>query len=190
MRSRSLQGFQGVVLPRPMAARLARILRLGLLGLALAPSFCLGVGQTGLLAAPLTPQGQPAAFLVPPPPPPPPMPLASPAPDGAASPPSAPVGVAALVNPDPALQRLVASAAGACRAALARRFASSPPRVEAWLVPGLTIAIEAGERSLAAVQRDGLAFGWMVRGKPDPLPIGVCRTDGAGSVRAIEVQPD
>jgi hypothetical protein len=30
----------------------------------------------------------------------------------------------------------------------------------------------------------------MVLGKPDPLPIGVCRTDGGAAVRAIEVQPD
>jgi hypothetical protein len=85
---------------------------------------------------------------------------------------------------------LVASAADACRSALARRFATSPPRVQAWLVPSLTIAIEAGDSSLAALRRDGLAFGWMVLGKPDPLPIGVCRTDGAAAVRAIEVQPD
>ncbi len=161
-----------------------------LLRRALAPALALALaGQAPLLAGPLPPQGERAALPPPPPPPPPPMPMASPQP-------AVPSSAAAadpqtgLVNPDPALQRLVASAAAACRSALARRYATSPPRVQAWLVPGLTIAIEAGGLSLAALQRDGLSFGWMVLGKPDPLPIGVCRTDGSAALRAIEVQPD
>jgi hypothetical protein len=158
---------------------------------------------TALLAAALLCGNQPALLAAPqptalsqlsPPPAPPPLPVE---PVGAAG--SQPVVggvvgpvVGAVVEPviDPGVQRLLATAADACRGTLARRYATSPPRVQAWLVPGLTIAIEAGERSLASLRRDGLAFGWMVLGKPDPLPIGVCRTDGAGAVRAIEVQPD
>lgn len=92
--------------------------------------------------------------------------------------------------PDPALRDLVEAGSTACRAALARRFATIPDRVDAWLVPGLAIAIEAGERNLAALRREGLAFGWIVRGRPDPLPIGLCRTDGQAAVLAIEEQKE
>ena len=113
------------------------------------------------------------------------------------APPSPPPVPAAPVSPgptpgapDPALASLIEAAGAACRAALARRFATAPQQLEIWLVPGLAIAIEAGERNLAAVRRDGLDFGWMVHGKPDPLPIGVCRTDGGGSLRSIAQQPD
>jgi hypothetical protein len=92
--------------------------------------------------------------------------------------------------PDPAIQTLVETAAAACRASLARRFSTSTEQVETWLVPGLAIAIESGETGLGTLRREGLQFGWMVHGKPNPLPIGVCRTDGAGGVNAIEEQKD
>jgi len=85
---------------------------------------------------------------------------------------------------------LLDSANRACRSALARRFGTGSEMVEAWLVPGLTIAIESGVRTLPELRRGGLEFGWMVRGRPDPLPIGVCRTDGSAVVRSIEQQPD
>jgi hypothetical protein len=164
--------------------------RLAVVGLPLGLAIGLGaVGQT-LLLVPSPALAQPAA-AVGPPPPPPPLTLPMAIPDGSRDTAiAAPAGGTTLVSPDPALQRLVASAAEACRSALARRFATRSPQVQAWLVPSLTIAIEAGDTSLAALRRDGLAFGWMVLGKPDPLPIGVCRTDGAAAVRAIEVQPD
>jgi hypothetical protein len=54
----------------------------------------------------------------------------------------------------------------------------------------LAIAIEEGSLPLAALRRDGLQLGWMVRGKPAPVPIGLCRSDGRGAVRAIEEQKD
>jgi hypothetical protein len=62
--------------------------------------------------------------------------------------------------------------------------------VDVWLAPGLAIAIEEGSLPLAALRRDGLQLGWMVRGKPAPVPIGLCRSDGRGAVRAIEEQKD
>ncbi len=163
--------------------------RLAVLGFPLGLALGLGAAGQALLLVPQPVLAQAAAAPGPPPPPPLTLPIATPigARDTSVA---ALAGGTTLVSPDPALQRLVASAADACRSALARRFATSPPRVQAWLVPSLTIAIEAGDSSLAALRRDGLAFGWMVLGKPDPLPIGVCRTDGAAAVRAIEVQPD
>jgi hypothetical protein len=42
----------------------------------------------------------------------------------------------------------------------------------------------------ASLSSNGLAFGWMLRGRPAPAPIGLCRTKGDGRVIAIEQQPD
>jgi len=106
-----------------------------------------------------------------PPPPPPPPPSAAPPPAAAAQP-------------------LVEAAIAACRRALVQRYAAAPEQVEVWLVPGLAIAIEDGSLPLVALRRDGLQLGWMVRGKPAPVPIGLCRSDGSGAVRAIEEQKD
>lgn len=111
------------------------------------------------------------------PPPPPPM-----APAAADAPPTA--------APLPATQALVEVATLACRTALARRYGAAAEQVEVWLAPAIAIAIESGQLALPALRRDGLQFGWMVRGKPAPLPIGLCRTDGAGAVKAIEEQKD
>lgn len=92
--------------------------------------------------------------------------------------------------PATAAQPLVEAALAACRTALAQRYAAAPEQVDVWLAPGLAIAIEDGSLPLAALRRDGLELGWMVRGKPAPLPIGLCRSDGSGAVRAIEQQKD
>lgn len=91
---------------------------------------------------------------------------------------------------EPAVSALVAEASRACRAALQARFSATSQQLETWLVPTQAIAIESGDAPLAVLRRQGLAFGWMVRGRPDPLPIGVCRTNGAGAVAAIEEQKD
>jgi len=93
-------------------------------------------------------------------------------------------------TPLPATQALVEVATLACRTALARRYGAAAEQVEVWLAPAIAIAIESGQLALPALRRDGLQFGWMVRGKPAPLPIGLCRTDGAGAVKAIEEQKD
>jgi len=112
----------------------------------------------------------PPARAVDPAPPPPPPPGAQP--------------------PATAAQPLVEAALAACRTALTQRYAAAPEQVDVWLAPGLAIAIEDGSLPLAALRRDGLQLGWMVRGKPAPMPIGLCRSDGLGAVRAIEEQKD
>ena len=91
---------------------------------------------------------------------------------------------------DGALEALVAGGAQACRTSLASRYAADPASLEIWLTPGLRIAIESGELGSAAVRREGLQFGWMLRGRPAPAPIGLCRTRGDGTVAAIEEQKD
>ena len=91
---------------------------------------------------------------------------------------------------DAAVEGLVAGAAQACRTSLASRYQADPANLEIWLTPGLRIAIEGGELGLAAVRREGLQFGWMLRGRPAPAPIGLCRTRGDGTVAAIEEQKD
>ena len=96
----------------------------------------------------------------------------------------------APVAVDPAVQALVGRAEQACREGLARRFAGPATRVDVWLTPGLSIAIEAGDAGLADLRRNGLEFGWMLSEKPAPAPIGLCRTSGEGRVVAIEQQPD
>ena len=110
-------------------------------------------------------------------------PTADPGPGGAAPTPAGP-------TLDPALQALIESSMAACRSALARRFKTTAEQVDAWQVPSQAIAIEAGEKTLAALRQEGLQFGWMVRGRPDPAPIGLCRTGGDAAVRAIEEQKD
>ena len=84
----------------------------------------------------------------------------------------------------------MARAAQACRTSLASRYQADPANLEIWLTPGLRIAIEGGELGLAALRREGLQFGWMLRGRPAPAPIGLCRTRGDGSVAALEEQKD
>lgn len=91
---------------------------------------------------------------------------------------------------DAAVEGLVARAAQACRTSLASRYQADPANLEIWLTPGLRIAIEGGELGLAALRREGLQFGWMLRGRPAPAPIGLCRTRGDGSVAALEEQKD
>jgi hypothetical protein len=88
------------------------------------------------------------------------------------------------------VEGLVARAAQACRTSLASRYQADPANLEIWLTPGLRIAIEGGELGLAALRREGLQFGWMLRGRPAPAPIGLCRTRGDGSVAALEEQKD
>ncbi|MEI6615845.1 MAG: hypothetical protein WCL59_04630 [Cyanobium sp. ELA507] len=106
------------------------------------------------------------------------------------APPPPPMAPAATAAPLPATQALVEVATLACRTALARRYGAAAEQVEVWLAPAIAIAIESGELALPVLRRDGLPLGWMVRGKPAPLPIGLCRTDGAGAVKAIEEQKD
>jgi hypothetical protein len=88
------------------------------------------------------------------------------------------------------VEALVAGAAQACRTSLASRYAANPASLEIWLTPGLRIAIESGDLGSAAVRREGLQFGWMLKGRPAPAPIGLCRTRGDGTVAAIEEQKD
>jgi len=107
-----------------------------------------------------------------------------------APPPPPPMAPAPTAAPLPATQALVEAATLACRTALARRYGAAAEQVEVWLAPAMAIAIESGELALPALRRDGLQLGWMVRGKPAPLPIGLCRTDGAGAVKAIDEQKD
>lgn len=140
----------------------------------LLPSRSALMGRPALAAAcvllVLAAAAPPPARAVDPAPPPPPPPGAQP--------------------PATAAQPLVEAALAACRTALAQRYAAAPEQVDVWLVPGLAIAIEDGSLPLAALRRDGLQLGWMVRGKPAPVPIGLCRSDGRGAVRAIEEQKD
>lgn len=84
----------------------------------------------------------------------------------------------------------MARGARACSSALASRFSVEPGSVDVWLTPGLRIAIDSGEIGRGELEREGLQFGWMVRGRPAPAPIGLCRTRGNGSVLAIEEQKD
>ncbi|MFM7269438.1 MAG: hypothetical protein ACKOZT_12800 [Cyanobium sp.] len=112
----------------------------------------------------------------------------------APAPPPVPVGLSPANPPavvaDPAVQALVGEAARACRTALQIRFSASAALLEIWLVPTQAIAIESGEATLPRLRRQGLDFGWMVRGRPDPLPIGVCRTNGEGVVAGIQEQKE
>jgi len=91
---------------------------------------------------------------------------------------------------DAAVESLVSGAAQACRTSLVSRYGADPASLDSWLTPGLRIAIDGGELGLAAVRREGLQFGWMLRGRPAPAPIGLCRTSGDGRVAAIEEQKD
>ena len=88
------------------------------------------------------------------------------------------------------MEALVVGAAQACRTSLVSRYGADPASLDIWLTPGLRIAIDGGELGLAAVRREGLQFGWMLRGRPAPAPIGLCRTSGDGRVAAIEEQKD
>lgn len=110
------------------------------------------------------------------------------------APPPAPVDLSPATAPslaaDPAVQALVAEASRACRTALQGRFSASAEQLEIWLVPTQAIAIENGDATLPLLRRQGLDFGWMVRGRPDPLPIGVCRTHGDGAVAGIQEQKE
>jgi hypothetical protein len=106
------------------------------------------------------------------------------------APPPPPPPPSAALPPAAAAQPLVEAAIAACRTALVQRYAAAPEQVDVWLAPGLSIAIEDGSLPLVALRRDGLQLGWMVRGKPAPVPIGLCRSDGSGAVRAIEEQKD
>ena len=91
---------------------------------------------------------------------------------------------------DVAVEALVAGAAQACRSSLASRYGADPASLDIWLTPGLRIAIDGRELGLAAVRRQGLQFGWMLRGRPAPAPIGLCRTSGDGTVASLEEQKD
>lgn len=96
----------------------------------------------------------------------------------------------AAAGADAAIEALVSSAAEACRTSLASRYSADPASLEVWLTPGQRIAIDSGELGQAAVRREGLQFGWLLRGRPAPAPIGLCRTRGDGSVAGIEEQKD
>lgn len=96
----------------------------------------------------------------------------------------------AAAGADAAIEALVSSAAQACRTSLASRYSADPASLEVWLTPGQRIAIDSGELGQAAVRREGLQFGWLLRGRPAPAPIGLCRTRGDGSVAGIEEQKD
>jgi hypothetical protein len=148
----------------------------------LSPIRCRSMGRSAphclaglLVALTLVPAAQASDA---PPPPPPMAPAAAPAPLPATPPNSTPT------------QALVEVATLACRTALARRYDAAAEQLDVWLAPAMAIAIESGDLALPALRRDGLQLGWMVRGKPAPLPIGLCRTDGAGEVKAIEAQKD
>ena len=146
------------------------------------PSRSALMGRTALAVAAgvllaLASAALPVARAVDPAPPPPPPPPS-------AAPPSTVPPSAAAAQP------LVEAALAACRTALVQRYAAAPEQVDVWLAPGLSIAIEDGSLPLAVLRREGLQLGWMVRGKPAPVPIGLCRTDGGGAVRAIEEQKD
>jgi len=91
---------------------------------------------------------------------------------------------------EPQVEALIRAASLACVNGLASRFQAEAASVDVWLTPGLRIAIEGGEMGAASLSSNGLAFGWMLRGRPAPAPIGLCRTKGDGRVIAIEQQPD
>jgi len=91
---------------------------------------------------------------------------------------------------DAVVEALVAGAAEACRTSLASRYRADPASLDIWLTPGLRIAIDGGDLGVSAVRREGLQFGWMLRGRPAPVPIGLCRTSGDGTVASIEEQKD
>ena len=89
-----------------------------------------------------------------------------------------------------AAEALVSAAALTCTTALASRYSVPSNNVDVWLTPGERIAIDSGDLTLAAMRQQGLQFGWMVRGRSAPAPIGVCRTKGDGSLSAIDEQKD
>jgi hypothetical protein len=88
------------------------------------------------------------------------------------------------------VEQLVNHGAQSCGTALASRYGVEPASVDVWLTPGLRIAIDSGEMGVEGIRREGLQFGWILRGRPAPAPIGLCRTQGNGSVAAIEEQKD
>jgi hypothetical protein len=87
-------------------------------------------------------------------------------------------------------EELVSIGARICGSALAIHYGVEPANLDIWLTPGLRIALDSGEIGVEGIRRDGLQFGWMLRGRPAPAPIGLCRTRGNGSVAAIEEQKD
>jgi hypothetical protein len=73
-----------------------------------------------------------------------------------------------------------------CKSAVADKFkANSMADVEVSLSSSLRASIDAGETSLADLQRSGLSFDFRVHHVPGKDPEGYCNTDGQGNVDEI-----
>ena len=73
-----------------------------------------------------------------------------------------------------------------CKSAVADKFkANSMADVEVSLSSSLRASIDAGETSLADLQRSGLSFDFRVHHLPGKDPEGYCNTDGQGNVDEI-----
>ncbi len=74
-----------------------------------------------------------------------------------------------------------------CKSALADKFkAPSMADVEVSLAASLRASIDAGETTLADINRSGLSFDYRVHHVPGTDPEGYCNTDGKGNVQEIQ----
>ncbi|MEB3317036.1 MAG: hypothetical protein VKO39_02685 [Cyanobacteriota bacterium] len=74
-----------------------------------------------------------------------------------------------------------------CKSAIADKFkAKTMADVEVSLAASLRASIDAGETSLADIQRSGLSFDFRVHHVPGKDPEGYCNTDGQGNVDEIK----
>ena len=74
-----------------------------------------------------------------------------------------------------------------CKNALAEKFAAkSMADVEVSLSASLRASIDAGEITLADINRSGLSFDYRVHHVPGKDPEGYCNTDGKGNVEEIQ----
>jgi len=74
-----------------------------------------------------------------------------------------------------------------CKNAIAAKFkAPSMADVEVSLAETLRTSIDAGEITLAEVERDGLSYNFRVHHLPGKDPSGYCSTDGQGNVDELK----
>ena len=90
---------------------------------------------------------------------------------------------AALADDSAKIEARVGAWGRNCKNAIAAKFkAPSMADVEVSLAATLRTSIDAGEISLADIQRDGLSYNFRVHHVAGKDPSGYCNTDGEGNV--------
>jgi len=93
----------------------------------------------------------------------------------------------AQTGDDAKIEARVGSWGRNCKSALAEKFkAKTMADVEVSLAASLRASIDAGETTLADLQRSGLSFDFRVHHVPGKDPEGYCNTDGQGNVDEIK----